>query len=712
MNYFSRKKGFTLIEFLVASVIFGFLSMAAGGLFYIHGKLINNMLTNSREIFDAQGVAQHISENIQDSAWVKILSSSDIELHSQSNPAIRRYTLNNNGTLTYNDGVSPPKPLAINIQANNLFTGLGMEKSDNRFQRIAIEFWASKKGEKGPVYLEKDLSYINTVAVSRESWDIIYVNSTKTNSLEEGTKINPYLDIQSAANSISGEYPDYSEILMVETGEYNIKERVIILQSRFIYFSEDAKLTIEPGATILLGNNTTLSIYGEFDCEGNPNKIISIDTLHPEDPTKSWWCINIKTKQNDLKISYTDITGGGVPYAGASTTAVNVYASSSNSSLTMNNCFIHDMFYQCAISSFKYIDLHDNYFQDSQGQGGYGIGIGYPMLTPLEDGTIWRIYKNTFDAVEFPLELSMSGSAGTASAEISNNNFLNISQGYGIGFQLGPIDDQQTQSGNNTILIDNNYFLLTGLGAATGICIDKYASDTNPLSGVIVKNNTIDVNGGNGITVNGNKSHTVISNNDIRNTFNNATNTWSSGIGISASSNLEVINNIIHNDTTSSRFTNIIGGSLASENPSGVTCNNNVFYGKGNLLIGTQYNATNLTFLNNTISGPAVQIGILQPGAQIVNSIIWGTSSLDDSLKQYFSYSDVRGMTADPAKGIISQDPLFTNQAGNVYTLQAGSPCIGQGGPLIKNPDGTRSNMGAYGGPGQAGWVDGAGVKK
>ena len=51
--------------------------------------------------------------------------------------------------------------------------------------------------------------------------------------------------------------------------------------------------------------------------------------------------------------------------------------------------------------------------------------------------------------------------------------------------------------------------------------------------------------------------------------------------------------------------------------------------------------------------------------------------------------------------GDISEDPLFIDSGNNNYVLQQASPCIDTGNPatLYNDPDGSRNDMGVYGGP-------------
>jgi hypothetical protein len=52
-----------------------------------------------------------------------------------------------------------------------------------------------------------------------------------------------------------------------------------------------------------------------------------------------------------------------------------------------------------------------------------------------------------------------------------------------------------------------------------------------------------------------------------------------------------------------------------------------------------------------------------------------------------------------PGPGDISVDPEFAEPEWGHYSLMPSSPCLDAGDPSIIDPDGTRSNMGAFGGP-------------
>lgn len=75
------------------------------------------------------------------------------------------------------------------------------------------------------------------------------------------------------------------------------------------------------------------------------------------------------------------------------------------------------------------------------------------------------------------------------------------------------------------------------------------------------------------------------------------------------------------------------------------------------------------------------------------------TTVWDDSEDAYYNYTNPAG-----TDGNLSQDPEFadtssTDPADWDYTLAPGSPMLDAGAPTILDTDGTRSDLGAFGGP-------------
>jgi hypothetical protein len=132
------------------------------------------------------------------------------------------------------------------------------------------------------------------------------------------------------------------------------------------------------------------------------------------------------------------------------------------------------------------------------------------------------------------------------------------------------------------------------------------------------------------------------------------------------------------------------------------------------------------TELSNVVvsgnSGTSSGVGVTDTGAfTLINSIVYKNDdyglSVESGSSASVSYSDVYGNTTanytgitDPTStlGNISKDPSFTTWTDDSdisdddYTLGSSSPCIDKGSSSTSydDTDGSRNDMGAYGGPG------------
>ena len=115
---------------------------------------------------------------------------------------------------------------------------------------------------------------------------------------------------------------------------------------------------------------------------------------------------------------------------------------------------------------------------------------------------------------------------------------------------------------------------------------------------------------------------------------------------------------------------------------------------------GGTYNFTNIVVTENNSGISAVSGAYLT----IINSIIYAQNSRDnifcDGREITITYSDVEGGWT--GEGNIDTIPLFINPSMYNFHLQTSSLCINAGNPnpQYNDPDGTRNDMGAHGGPG------------
>ena len=130
---------------------------------------------------------------------------------------------------------------------------------------------------------------------------------------------------------------------------------------------------------------------------------------------------------------------------------------------------------------------------------------------------------------------------------------------------------------------------------------------------------------------------------------------------------------LISNSTSAGNF-NALGGALAVE------------------AAGTS--VENCTLMGNTLSGNTKLGGAIWGPATVKNSIV-----RDNTLPQLSgvlsgTYCDIEGGFS--GLGNFDLDPQLVSLLGRDYHLNAGSPCIDAGDPLILDPDGTPSDVGAF----------------
>ena len=112
---------------------------------------------------------------------------------------------------------------------------------------------------------------------------------------------------------------------------------------------------------------------------------------------------------------------------------------------------------------------------------------------------------------------------------------------------------------------------------------------------------------------------------------------------------------------------------------------------------------TSCTISGNTAArhGGGIAVGS-NATVMLVNGIVWGNA--DHETYNYpeaagtiiATYTDIQGDTLWAGEGNINADPRFVDAVAGDYHLQPGSPCIDAGDPAVLDPDGTRSDMGAF----------------
>jgi hypothetical protein len=151
------------------------------------------------------------------------------------------------------------------------------------------------------------------------------------------------------------------------------------------------------------------------------------------------------------------------------------------------------------------------------------------------------------------------------------------------------------------------------------------------------------------------------------------------GIGLVDSSKLEMISCII---------SNVLGAGIEIVRGSTADIANTVIYRSGLHALRAAYESS----------------------CRITNAIIWdnlyGISFMSEKDSIVVSYSNVQidrygKIWRVPDTGNIDTDPFFVDSQNSDFHLQSNSPCIDMGNPefSFNDPDGSRNDMGAFGGP-------------
>ncbi|MFW6134287.1 MAG: carboxypeptidase regulatory-like domain-containing protein [Elusimicrobiota bacterium] len=186
------------------------------------------------------------------------------------------------------------------------------------------------------------------------------------------------------------------------------------------------------------------------------------------------------------------------------------------------------------------------------------------------------------------------------------------------------------------------------------------------------------------------------------------------GIELNLGGGLEVKNNILKNNWNgiSSRSKNQTG-----DNSRNHKIFNNIVYQNENhgILIDDTLNneASQRAYVySNTIAGNGsdgvhnIENHILYLKNNIItNNTGYGINGGENTSSVYNNYfgnvsADYNNISA--GTGDISVNPLFVDPANGDFHLKPNSPCIDAGDPSETDPDGTRINMGAYGGTAEA----------
>jgi serine protease len=151
------------------------------------------------------------------------------------------------------------------------------------------------------------------------------------------------------------------------------------------------------------------------------------------------------------------------------------------------------------------------------------------------------------------------------------------------------------------------------------------------------------------------------------------------------------------------------GGGIYSYRDSSRITNNVIWKNKAKIGGGISCDRCGATVINDTITANMATYGggifVDRGSVRMINLILWQNED-DFYFKELNKnsrpdHSNIGGGDFRGLNGNISADPLFADPENDDFRLQPGSPSINSGNPeLIYNDhDGSRNDMGAYGGP-------------
>jgi hypothetical protein len=275
-----------------------------------------------------------------------------------------------------------------------------------------------------------------------------------------------------------------------------------------------------------------------------------------------------------------------------------------------------------------------------------------------------------------------------------------IETGWHTGFLFDNSEDTSSVVQGFTVLGANNY-----IGGAI------YCSDSSPtIRGNIIRGNRAWYGGGiycesssaviEGNAIMDNVAYVGLSTKTIR------SGGFGGGIRVAGSSSSPHIrNNIIARNTSE-----VVGGGIALDFTDPATLI------EGNLIVenlapgggGLYCTGAPAAMRHNTVSGNTASCyggGIwcaVGASVSILNCVFWGNRAeregdeiyVPDTTEIAVTYSDIKG--GWEGEGNIDADPLFLLPDKRDYRLLWDSPCIDTGHPDSLDPDGTRSDMGAF----------------
>jgi predicted outer membrane repeat protein len=440
-------------------------------------------------------------------------------------------------------------------------------------------------------------------------------------------------------------------------------------------------LTIQPGVKVLFGGYFLMNVQtaGLITASGT-----QVDSIYfaPMATMLIWPGINLNEASDSSRFEYCVFTSG--------TNALNL----NSSNIRIDHCQFEGGFSSSfeggAVVCVNDADcqIMNSTFQNNNGS--YGVAIYCDESAPLIIGNLFSGNHSTND-------YGVLYSHGHSGGVISNNVFIdNTTHGIHVNGDY-PYND------STYLAITNNVFFRNHAQSGGGMSI-KHKRSVDIISNCIVNNSASVFQGGGG-GIFSYSSSPLIKGNVI--SYNTAMIVVGGGGGLQcwSSGNPVIEFNTFHANTS----TGYGGGGIYCTEGADALIRFNLFAGNfasnggGYRGYGSNPVISKNTFFNNTVNwnGGTISVGAYYPNyttTEISNSLMWKSTTpiIYTTIQNLFiTYSDIQD-TLWPGLGNLSSDPRFIDPEHHDYRVRWNSPCIDAGHPDSLDPDGTRSDMGAF----------------
>jgi len=391
--------------------------------------------------------------------------------------------------------------------------------------------------------------------------------------------------------------------------------------------------------------------------------------------------------------------------------------------------------------------IEDNINTNPDGDTAFELNVDNPMgVNPADtvyNQTVTVQYNTVLETYEAGEHIDLSCFTGNGACNVTiMDNFIVAGGGIGVfhddnGTATGPLGTATFQIVHNFLLIHDDLGIEVDVDATSLTVLDILHNYSSAYE------TPFEINVQSGNAPNG-RIHTTVFNNRVDNSDDDQFD-YSDDTSASNGESAYLFvgnNNFTHGVETSGTLidvrdhgmvlfaNNFVGfGEVDSDdgleidafgnNPGLVTVRNNSFSFIPGDAVDT--GETNTQFINNTVAyngmgGTTSEEGIVRDSSGqpfVLNSILYrnGGADLDSDDPIVSTYSLIGDQ--DPAVGFgdVTGNPLLINGPIQLdfnanYMLRPGSPAqdAGHPSPLFNDPDGTRNDMGTFGGPG-SGWV-------